>query len=301
LTGHFDDAIKLYGSLKPHIDYPWFDKPFGLALYGKGQLEQARSVLGAFSKSARTHGLTKFTAGREWLADINFFQGKIKDGTSDIEVLLSADNAYGSSAHYLYLARVNALISNDAEGRDLARKAISQFDEKSTRLEAAAILACTNDQNDADKALRLSSGTSISDLSASTQTFLDGCRALSKGDYSTAVKQFQASYDIDDDLYTEFFLAKAYMGARRWKDAESILQDLESSKGRIIADEVYPPVIWPLAHYYLGLVYQQSGDRDKAAKYYSQFVDSWKEADEDLKIMEDARKRLAELHNSRHT
>jgi hypothetical protein len=73
---------------------------------------------------------------------------------------------------------------------------------------------------------------------------------------------------------------------------------LEASKGRIIADEAYPPVIWPLAHYYLGLVYEQSGDRDKAVEYYSQFLDCWKEGDETLKIKEDARKRLGELQNS---
>lgn len=298
LTSDFDGAIKLYSSLRPSIQYPWFDEPFGLALYGKGQFEQARNVLSAFSKTPRTHGLTKFTTGREWLAGIDFFQGKITEASSQIEVLLPADNAYGMSTHYLYLARVNALISNEAQARNMALKAISQLDERGTRVEAGAIVACTEYQKDAEKILHLANGTPIADLSASTQTLLNGCKALSADDYAKAVQQFQTSYHIADDLDTEFFLAKAYIGARRWEEAKVILKDLES-KGRIIADEVYPPVIWPLTLYYSGIAYEQSGDSEKAISYYSQFLDCWKDGDASLKISSDAAKRVARLRNSK--
>ena len=295
LNNDFDKAIDLYGSLKPAIHYPWFDEPFGLALYGKGELDKARGVLGNFSKATNTHGLTNFTTGREWLADIDFFQGKIAKASREIEVLLPSDSRYGVSTHYLYLARVNALLSNQGDARTMALKAVSQLDERSTRVEAAAILACAGYPRDTERVLHLSSGQIINDLLGGTQNFIDGCKALNDGDFEAAVREFQASNDIDDDLYTQFFLAKAYLSARRWDNAKAVLKDLETSKGRIIADQSYPPVIWILAHYYLAIAYDESGERDRAISYYSIFLDYWKGGDANLKPIVDASKRLARL------
>jgi tetratricopeptide (TPR) repeat protein len=299
LNNDFDGAINLYGSLKPSVHYPWFDEPFGWALYGKGDLDKARSVLGNFSKGTRTHGLTTFTTGREWLADIDFFQGKAAEATSEIEVLLPSDSEYGVSTHYLYLARVSALLSNQADARTMALKAVTQHDDRDTRVESAAILACLGDLRDTDRLLHLASGQVIDDLLPATENFIDGCKALNSRDYNGAVRQLQASYDIDDDLYTEFYLAKAFIGARQWNNAIAILKDLEASKGRIIADQVYPPVIWPLAHYYLAVVYDESGDREQAISHYSQFLSLWKDGDANLKVTVDASKRLARLRRSR--
>jgi DNA-binding winged helix-turn-helix (wHTH) protein len=295
LNNDFDGAINLYGSLKPSVHYPWFDEPFGLALYGKGDLDKARSVLGNFSKGTRTHGLTSFTTGREWLADIDFFQGKAAEATREIEVLLPSDSQYGVSTHYLYLARVSALLSNQADARTMALKAVTQHDDRDTRVEAAAILACLGDLRDTDRLLHLASGQVINDLLPATKNFIDGCKALNSRDYNGAVRQLQASYDINDDLETEFYLAKAFIAARQWNNALAILKDLEESKGRIIADQVYPPVIWPLADYYLAVVYDESGDREQAINSYSKFLNIWKDGDANLKATSDARRRLAQF------
>jgi tetratricopeptide (TPR) repeat protein len=298
LTGDFDKTIALYRSLTPTAHYPWFEEPFGLALYGKGDLAGARNALGNFSRGTRTHGLTKFTTGREWLADINFFEGKIAEASSEIEVLLASDSRYGVSTHYLYLANVNVLLSNSADARTLALKALSGLDDKDTRLEAAAILACAGYSEDSEHILRFPNGQSITNISAGTKTFIDGCKALTLGDHTTAIREFQASYDIDDDLESQFFLGKAHLAARRWEDAKAIFKDLVASKGRIITNQAYPPVIWPLAHYYLAIAYEESGERAEAISYYSKFLDHWNGGDRNLKATFDATERLGRLQSS---
>lgn len=299
LNNEFDNAIALYSSLEPAHPYPWFDEPFGLALYGRGELDRARNVLTNFSKNGATHGLTKFTTGREWLADIDLYQGKVAEATNGIRLLLTSDNQYDISVHYLYLARVNAFLSNQTDARDFALKAVSAVDTRDTRIEAASILACVGSLGDVDRVLRVGSRAQIDNLIPSTSHFINGCKALRSRDYTRAIRELQASYDIDDDLDTELFLAKAYIVARRWKEAKTVLEDLQSSKGRIIADQTNPPVVWALAHYYLGIVCEESGDTRDAVSNYSKFLDIWKNGDPNLRMIADAKQHLAHLADSK--
>jgi tetratricopeptide (TPR) repeat protein len=294
LKNQFDDATALYESLKP-LHYPWLDEPFGLALYGKGELEKARAVLGNFSKKSGMHGLIGFTTGREWLADIDLYQGRISEATSEIELLLTSDSQYGSGSHYLYLARVNALLSNQENARIFALKSVSLADTRDTRIEAAAILSCAGRQRDVLNVLQMGTAQAIANLTPSTEHFIDGCKALIGHDYGSAIRELQASEDIDDDIETELFLTQAYIGAKQWKDARGVLEDLQASKGRIIADQNNPPVIWALAHYYLGDVCEATGDRQCATANYTKFLDIWKDADPNLKLVIDAKQRLAHL------
>ncbi len=58
---------------------------------------------------------------------------------------------------------------------------------------------------------------------------------------------------------------------------------------------------WPIAsvkaHYWLGVAYEQKGEKDKAIKEYEKFLTIWKDADPELqaKEMKDAKARLAKL------
>ena len=52
---------------------------------------------------------------------------------------------------------------------------------------------------------------------------------------------------------------------------------------------------WILAHKQLGAIYEAKGEVEKAIEYYQQFLDIWKEGDEDLVALINVKTRLAEL------
>ncbi|MCH6559742.1 tetratricopeptide repeat-containing protein, partial [candidate division KSB1 bacterium] len=53
--------------------------------------------------------------------------------------------------------------------------------------------------------------------------------------------------------------------------------------------------IYPISFHLLGKIYEKKGDHQPAIKNYEKFLDLWKDADEDLPDLIDAKKRLAKL------
>lgn len=52
----------------------------------------------------------------------------------------------------------------------------------------------------------------------------------------------------------------------------------------------------PIAYRRLGEIYEARGEREKAAQYYNEFLELWKDADPELQPqVTEARKRLSEL------
>jgi tetratricopeptide (TPR) repeat protein len=54
---------------------------------------------------------------------------------------------------------------------------------------------------------------------------------------------------------------------------------------------------WILAHYQLGRIFQEAGDRDKARQYYEKFRTIWKDGDADMLAIKDAKAQLIRLRN----
>lgn len=90
----------------------------------------------------------------------------------------------------------------------------------------------------------------------------------------------------------QFFLAKAYLESRRLGEAVTVL---EKALSRYDDARAAYPILSVKAHYLLGLAYENSGWTSKAIEQYETFLDIWKNADEGLPAVEDARTRLARL------
>jgi len=50
-----------------------------------------------------------------------------------------------------------------------------------------------------------------------------------------------------------------------------------------------------LAHYHLGTAYEAMGEKAKAVQQYETFLEIWSNADDGIKMIEDAKERLAKL------
>ena len=54
---------------------------------------------------------------------------------------------------------------------------------------------------------------------------------------------------------------------------------------------------WILAHYQLGRLFQEAGDKDKARQYYEKFLTIWKDGDADMPAIKDAKAQLIRLRD----
>lgn len=87
-------------------------------------------------------------------------------------------------------------------------------------------------------------------------------------------------------------LAKAYYLAERYGEA---IAEFEKIQKKYNARRVLFGVLSVKTHYYLGLAYEKTDHYDLAVKQYKTFLDIWKNADEGLESVEDAKNRLAGL------
>jgi tetratricopeptide (TPR) repeat protein len=86
-------------------------------------------------------------------------------------------------------------------------------------------------------------------------------------------------------------LARAYIRAGRTADAIAEYERLT----RFNPQERDRRLIPPIYHYDLGRLYEQRGDKEKAAGQYRKLLEIWKNADGDIPALADARRRLGGL------
>ncbi len=89
--------------------------------------------------------------------------------------------------------------------------------------------------------------------------------------------------------------ARAYLRAGRTGDAIAEYERLT----RFNSQERDRRLIPPIYHYDLGRLYEQRGEKDKAAGQYRKLLEIWKNADSDTPALADARRRLDGLRVSR--
>jgi tetratricopeptide (TPR) repeat protein/TolB-like protein len=115
---------------------------------------------------------------------------------------------------------------------------------------------------------------------------LEGEVLLAKGLTQRSLNNFKKAANassLDRALFGSA-LGEAYLKTCQWDQAA---EELEA------VFEINPH--YAQAHYLLGLVYEKQGKKEKARQHFQKFVEIWKEADEDLAQLTDARKRLQEL------
>ena len=91
-------------------------------------------------------------------------------------------------------------------------------------------------------------------------------------------------------LYPAYVRGESYLAAGRGQEAAVEFQKVLNHRGIVFADP-----IGALAHLQLGRAYVASGDMAKAKNAYQDFLTLWKDADEDMPVLKQAKAEYAKL------
>ncbi len=91
-------------------------------------------------------------------------------------------------------------------------------------------------------------------------------------------------------LYPAYVRGQAYLQAGHGQEAAAEFQKVLDHRGIVLADP-----IGALAHLQLGRAHIASGDMAKAKNAYHDFLTLWKDADEDIPVLKQARAEYARL------
>jgi serine/threonine protein kinase/tetratricopeptide (TPR) repeat protein len=116
--------------------------------------------------------------------------------------------------------------------------------------------------------------------------------ALARGEFTAATDHFEVAVALFENDYNREPLALCALASGDIELGRQRYEQLVERK-RFGSGEMVEP--WVLAHYQLGKIYEQQGDTARALERYSQFVDIWKDGDNDLPPLIDARRRIREL------
>ena len=122
---------------------------------------------------------------------------------------------------------------------------------------------------------------------------LSGRVEMEKGNFDSAIAIYEKTVLYYADHESQQILANCYYRAGRLDDAIELYEK--------VAERYYPadrgssPALSVLVHYELGIAYEVAGRKQEAIEQYETFLDVWKNADEGLKQVEDAKQRLAKL------
>ncbi|MEE9170111.1 MAG: tetratricopeptide repeat protein, partial [bacterium] len=122
---------------------------------------------------------------------------------------------------------------------------------------------------------------------------LKGEIEFAKQNYQESANDYQMSISYDDGLQTRASLARVYVKTGNYEKAIEEHEFIVAHRWATLFDAV--PTLWALSHYGLGEIYELKGDTTKAIRYYEKFLNIFKQADEDLQEVIDAKTRLAEL------
>ncbi|MCP4704522.1 MAG: tetratricopeptide repeat protein [candidate division Zixibacteria bacterium] len=128
--------------------------------------------------------------------------------------------------------------------------------------------------------------------------YISGYINIQRKQYEEAVLHLRTASDKigpNHDFESRYLLAVAYVEFKQYADAISELKKQLKNQNYRRTD--FP--IWNAKmHYYLGRAYEGLGQYRLAIEQYTYFVEIWKDADWDIKEINDAKSRLTYLNNA---
>jgi eukaryotic-like serine/threonine-protein kinase len=236
-----------------------------------------------------------------FLAMIDLYQGRLKSARQRTQHGLSISVGSGLSEAaaemLLQLARGEGLYGHRSDARQTLRQALQLSGSTEIKQRAARAMVLTGQEQDAVKI--------ISELihERPADTFLndvDGpivyaSSQLSAGQADAALRTLERTkpfeFGTKADLLPNYIRALAYQRLKRADDAAAEFKAILLHRGIGSLDPI-------LVMSQLGLarIYAQQGDAEKSRASYESFFATWKDADQDIPVLQQAKSEYAKLH-----
>ncbi|MBN1387064.1 MAG: tetratricopeptide repeat protein [Bacteroidales bacterium] len=271
---------------------------FGFTYVKMGETDKAREV---FAKLMEGNDEQK-GMGLRLMALLSMYEGKLSEA---ITFLNESSICYSLSGYRLSMLRDDLLLAVVYRTKGMEHKYDSKLNELYTVINEVStepfwhmllgnLCARSGDIEKAESILnslseKINEGNR-NDEAAYYQ--LKGEIEMAKGNHDEAVKLLETTIKLRKDAYTLSSLAYSYKSSGQLGKAIATYQDIIGP---------YYDLGWEAqqctleAFYNMARIYEELGNKEQAEKYYRQFVDIWKNADEDIPILQDAKERLATL------
>jgi serine/threonine protein kinase/Flp pilus assembly protein TadD len=253
-------------------------------------------------------------SGRTSLANIPIYQGRFKDALRILEIGIETDlmekNEFSTLNKIVRRMLISDAIGDMDQAIDdmdqvIAEKSkslelIDKFNLTGVQIASKGFLASwyvkTGDCGKADSIMRQLNNT----VDTTNMEHLDyyyyiqGFYKFTLQKFDSASFYFEKTNQIGPAFNDQIMIARSYIEIGRLGDAVAMF---ENAIKRYDYHRVLFLILSVKAHYWLGLAYEKSGWTDKAIEQYETFLDIWKDADEGIIEIEDAKDRLARLKN----
>lgn len=262
------------------------------AQIGQGRLEDARNTYAKLA-SVSTRGASMAKLG---LADASLYEGQAKEAIAVLEPGIMADvaskDSNAAAAKAVALAQAYVMAGQNSEAIRTAEQALS-LDKEPWVLHAAGRVYAETGQF--EKATKIASDMSAS-IDSDPQLYgklLQGEIALHRKDAKAAISLLKDAQKMSDTWLGHFLLARAYLDASAFPEADGEIEACIKRKGEASAlylDEAPTFRVFPPAYYYLARI-QEGLKSPAAAKSYRDFISIQEKGTGPL--LADARKRLS--------
>lgn len=266
------------------------------AQLGQGQLSQATESYHRLEKVSAM-GASMATAG---LGDLAEYTGHFADAARLLEKGAAADleakRPDGAADKFAKVAHIQILRGQKGAAVAAADKALAHSQSVQVRFLAGRVFA---EAGEIAKAQKLAASLG-SELQADPQAYakiIEGKSALKQGDSRQAIKAFTDANNLLDTWIGRFELARAYLDAGLFVEADSELDRCIKRRGEaleLFMDNVPTYGYFPLVYYYQGRV-SDGLKSPAAANSYWKFVSIQEKGDANP-LLKDAQNRLAELN-----
>jgi tetratricopeptide (TPR) repeat protein len=215
-----------------------------------------------------------------------------------VDLARQSDNLESAAQHEAAAAVREALFGSLADARKHAVAALAMSNGRDAEYGAAVALALSKDDVHArsladDLGRRYPEDTLIRFLYIPT---LRAIIALNHHNFSEGIKLLEvaAPYELGwegccsvgfiPSLYPIYVRGEVYLASGQGTQAAAEFQKILDHRGIVATDP-----IGALAHLQLGRAYAQSGDTAKAKAAYEEFLTLWKDADQDVRILREAK------------